>query len=116
MTKEEFLQQCSLLPGASLDCPFRSGKGLVARHRASRRWFALLMEREGRPFVNLKCDPMKADFWRRSCPGVHPGWHMDHLHWNSVCLQEVPDELVCEMLRDSYRLTAAKQDREALLW
>lgn len=116
MTEEEFLRQCRLLPGAELDRPFRSQEGTVARHGASRKWFALLTEHKGRRFVNLKCDPIKADFLRRTCPGVQPAWHMDHTHWNSVYLSEAPDELIQELLQDSYRLTATKRDKEGAPW
>ena len=108
MTKDELLALCAAYPGAAVDCPFEDGGNVVVRHAAGRKWFALVFERDGKLCVNLKCEPMKADFWRAAYPAVTPGWHMNHTHWNTVEVNAgVPPEDLCEMISDSYRLTTS---------
>ena len=109
MTKEELLALCAAYPGAAVDCPFEGDRdSVVARHTSGRKWFALVLERGGRLCVNLKCGPMKADFWRAAYPAVTPAWHMNHVHWNTVDVNAgVPLDDLREMISDSYRLTAA---------
>jgi len=50
------------------------------RHRANTKSFALIYERDGKLYVNLKCDPFEADFLRQAFEGVIPGWHMKKEH------------------------------------
>lgn len=110
MTKEKFLAQCLCLPDAVRDTPFRDENWTAARHRQGGKIFALVYERGGKLFVNLKCEPMKAEFWRASLPGVSPGYHMNKVHWNTVDLASPPPPAaLAEMLHDSYALTKAKQ-------
>ena len=102
MTKDELLALCAAYPGAAVDCPFEDGGNVVVRHAAGRKWFALVFERDGKLCVNLKCEPMKADFWRAAYPAVTPGWHMNHTHWNTVEVNAgVPRVDICEMISDS---------------
>ena len=111
MTREAFLRLCAELPGAILDQPFEGDfVTTVARHLGNRRWFAVLMEREDGPFVNLKCEPIKRAFLRGAYRGITPGWHMNKEHWISVSLSaDVPDGLLRLLAEDSHRLTAPKR-------
>lgn len=57
------------------------------------------------PSVNLKCDPDYALELRAIYDGVKPGYHMSKVHWNTVAIkQDVPDELVYELISHSYDL------------
>ena len=70
MTKDAFLEFCAALPGAQIDQPFEKDfTTTVARHGATRRWFALYMEVKGEAIVNLKCEMLRADFWRGQFQG-----------------------------------------------
>ena len=42
------------------------------------------MRHGGQLYLNLKCDPMEAEFFRRVYEGVIPGYHMNKTHWNTV--------------------------------
>lgn len=110
MTKKFFLQQGIAQVDAVCDCPFDGDtNSTILRHQKSRKWFALVYERDGAAYANLKCEPMQADFWRSVYAEVTPAWHMNKTHWNTVRLDgSVPDAVLCEMLADSYALTAAK--------
>lgn len=64
------------------------------------------MELDGRVIVNLKCDPMQADFLRRIYKGIVPAYHMNKTHWNTVYLDsDVPDEEIENMTLESFNLT-----------
>lgn len=110
MTKEEFLDFCRNLGGAELDSPFDEDfETVVARHSDNRKWFALVMEHKGKWIVNLKCEPMEADFLRRAFEGVTPAYHMNKTHWNTVYLDsDVPREEIERMTLASFELTAKK--------
>ncbi len=69
--------------------------------------------------VNLKCDPDKALELRDQYESVQPGYHMNKKHWNTVLLDgSVPEELVHEMILESYKLVVSslkKVDKERIL-
>ncbi|NLW78614.1 MAG: MmcQ/YjbR family DNA-binding protein [Ruminococcaceae bacterium] len=97
------------LPGAYLDYPF-DDKIPVLRHRGNGKIFAFFIQRAGVSMVNLKCEPMVADFWRDVYADVLPGYHMNKTHWNSILLPGcVPEADLVTMINDSHRLTAPKR-------
>ena len=58
--------------------------------------------------VSLKCDPELAVRLRAEHPTIIPGYHLNKRHWNTVTLDgSVPDEMVAEMIGDSYALVVA---------
>ncbi|WP_333770857.1 MmcQ/YjbR family DNA-binding protein [Streptomyces sp. IBSBF 2435] len=62
--------------------------------------------------VSLKCDPEIALQLRTAHRGITPGWHLNKRHWNTVLLDDsIPDDLVREMIEDSYDLIVAKLPR-----
>lgn len=68
--------------------------------------------REGAAFVNLKCEPLEASLLRQAFSGLRPGYHMNKQHWVSVYLQsDVPDELICQLTMESFRLTERSKRR-----
>lgn len=116
MTRRELIDLCLTFPGAYEDYPFDDTAGVgvwtVMRHRENKKSFALIFERMGRLCVNLKCDPMQADFWRGVYKDCQPGWHMNKVHWNTICLGgDVPEEELAGMIRDSFVLTKTKKAR-----
>jgi predicted DNA-binding protein (MmcQ/YjbR family) len=67
--------------------------------------------------VNLKCDPERAIKLREHYPEqIHPGYHMNKKHWNTVSL-DLSEALLRELIDHSYELVVKslkKADREAL--
>ena len=115
MTREAFVAFCESLPGAAVDKPFAmDALTTVARHEKNKRWFAILMQREGENFVNLKCRPAEAAILRGSFEGIKPGFHMNKNHWISVYLNEVPLDVIKKLTEDSHRLTAPKMRKVKL--
>lgn len=114
MTKEQYLEFCRGIDGAETDQPFNEDFSTwICRHSDTRKWFAAVMEHEGRWIVDLKCDPMESDFLRKAFEGIIPAYHMNKLHWNTVYLEsDVPDEELKRMTLNSFALTDKKGSRK----
>lgn len=120
--------------GVSPDFPFGESPDEAYgtfRHADNRKWFALIMniklaallrtknkvaagsgngEENGKPdtcidIVNLKILPEKGTTLR-SEKGIYPAYHMNHIHWISVVLNDtLSDDRVMELIDESFRLT-----------
>ena len=113
MTRRELIDLCLSYPGSYEDYPFddftnAGGDGTswtVMRHRGNKKSFALIFERDGL-CINLKCEPMRADFLRSALPGVMPAYHMNKERWVSLLLGSSADREQAEaLLRLSYENT-----------
>ena len=69
-------------------------------------------EKEGKHCVNLKCDPLRADFLRRIYSWVTPGYHMNKVHWNTIWLNNADEDEVRSMILHSYLLTARNRQKK----
>lgn len=113
MTREEYIEYCKTIVGAVCDTPFEDSDIIIVRHIDTRKWFAAVMKLDGKDIVNLKCEPMEADFLRAAYEGVAPGYHMNKTHWNTVLLNsDVPDEEIIGMTEKSFVLTAKKSPKK----
>ena len=116
MTRKQLRDFCLSFPGAVEEFPFGPETHV---YKARRKIFAL--SAMASPLkVSLKCDPDLADELRRSYPDVVPGYHLNKRHWNTVTLDgSLPDEMVLDMLEDSYDLVVSampRKTRERLGW
>lgn len=112
MTKQELIAYCLTFPSAYEDYPF-DDQTAVMRHRSNTKMFALIAEREGKVYINLKCDPIKADFLRTVYQSVTPGFHMNKTHWNSVDPGgDVPRDELFQQIQESFDLTAPKGKKQ----
>ena len=111
MIKEKYIEFCKTIMGTSIDQPFPDDfETYVVRHTINKKWFALIMELNGKTVVNLKCEPMQADFMREIYTGLIPAYHMNKTHWNTVLLDsDVTDEEIERMTLDSFGLTDKKK-------
>lgn len=119
MTRRELIDYCLTYPDAYEDYPFDdikdAGAWTVMRHRLNKKAFAFIYERSGL-CVNLKCEPLRADFLRQLYAGVTPGFHMNKVHWNTVAVDSViSEDALYDMIEHSYRLTY-KQQTEKKRW
>ncbi len=113
MTKNEYLEFCGTIAAAVSDMPFENdAESVVIRHRDTHKWFAIVMELNGKTIVNLKCEPDEADFLRSAYEGVIPAYHMNKTHWNTVFLDsDVPEGEIVRMTMNSFKLTMKKTAR-----
>lgn len=117
MTRRELIDFCLTFPAAYEDYPFDDiidgGAWTVIRHRTNKKSFAMIYERNGKLCVNLKCDPLEADFLRQAFADVKPAYHMNKIHWNTVTLGgDVPEEELKRMVGQSYDLIKPKVRRK----
>ncbi|HBR34608.1 MAG TPA: hypothetical protein DD734_08235 [Firmicutes bacterium] len=113
MTRQELIDFCLTFPAVYEDYPFDdiidAGAWTVMRHRTNRKGFAHIYERNGKLCVNLKCEPLEADFLRQAFADVTPAYHMNKVHWNTVTLGgDVPGDELKRMVERSYDLIKPK--------
>ena len=112
-TRDEVIAFCMTMPGAYEDYPFHDANWTAMRFRENRKSFALVYERAGLIWINVKCSPEWMEVWRAAFPSVIPAYHMNKRHWNSIVLDgSIDDADVRTMIAESYRLvTERKQKR-----
>ena len=109
MELEELRAYLLAKPGAEETYPF-DPVTLVAK--VGGKLFALFSVDEAPLRLNLKCLPEQAEVLRELYPAVRPGYHMNKRHWNTVILDgSLPDEDICGMIDESYRLVVEKLPR-----
>jgi predicted DNA-binding protein (MmcQ/YjbR family) len=96
---------CMEQAGAEETFPFAPG---VSVFKVAGKMFALA-DLAAQPLsVNLKCVPEVAVKLRIEYAAITAGYHMNKQHWNTVLIDgSVPDQLVREMIEDSYDLVRA---------
>ena len=104
--RKDVIDFCKTFENVYEDYPFRDDNWTLMRHRNNKKTFATVFERNGKIWINVKCEPSFTYFWRNAFEGVIPAYHMNKEHWNSIILDgTVPDDAVMNMIADSYKLT-----------
>lgn len=121
MTRQELFEYCRSAYGTSPDYPF-DGKPQTAvlRHTDNQKWYALTMRVSRRKFgqnsdevvdvVNLKL-PLEMFGAFGASEGVYPAYHMNKLHWVSVLLPDVPNDLLEFLISVSFDVTKRKNGK-----
>ncbi|MFC4096168.1 MmcQ/YjbR family DNA-binding protein [Euzebyella saccharophila] len=106
MNIEAFRDYCLAKKGVTEELPF-GPDALV--FKVLGKMFALSALDRLPSQVNLKCDPDRAILLREEHDGaIIPGYHMNKVHWNTVMLNEVPPQLITELIDHSYELVVSK--------
>ncbi len=104
-TRQEAVGYSLTFPDVYEDYPFHDLNWTCMRIRTNKRIFAWIFEREGRIWVNVKCDSEWRDFWRETYESVIPAYHMNKRYWNSVILDgSIPEKEIRRMIAESYDL------------
>jgi predicted DNA-binding protein (MmcQ/YjbR family) len=105
----ELKHRCLALPGAVEDFPFGDE---VSVFKVGGKMFALC-QLGARPLqLSLKCEPDLAAQLRAAHPAIAPGYHLNKRHWNTITLDgSLPDQMVADLLGDSYDLVVAALPR-----
>lgn len=109
-TREEVLTFAQSFPDSYIDYPFHDANWACARIRGNKKMFACIYQREGRIWINVKCDPQWRDLWRETFPAVVPAYHMNKGHWNSIILDgSIPEAEIHRMIAESYDLCRSRK-------
>ena len=102
MNPRELKAACLAMPGAVEGFPFGDE---VSVFKVAGKMFAAC-NLDGQPLqVSVKCDPDLAVQLRAAHPAIAPGYHLNKRHWNTITLDgSLPDQMVTDMLGDSYDL------------
>ena len=105
MDGHELKTLCLSFPGAVEDFPFGDE---VSVFKVGGKMFAA-SHLDAQPLqVSVKCDPEIALRLRADHPAVAPGYHLNKRHWNTVTIDgSLPDQMLSEMLTDSYDLVVS---------
>ena len=115
MSGPELRAFCLDLPAATEEYPFDSNPQLCT-FKVHGKVFAFCAWERPPVEVGLKCDPQIALGLRAAYPAITPGYHLNKRHWNTVKLDgTVADELVREMIQDSFDLVVDKLPRHQRL-
>ena len=110
-----------LLAKPAVTKDFKSEWNWIRYFVGGKMFAAVLLGTDGKPYyINLKLDPLEGDFLRRQYEDIVPGYYSNKQHWNSVNPDgAVPDDLLREMLDQSYKLVlqglSKKKQQETLI-
>jgi predicted DNA-binding protein (MmcQ/YjbR family) len=117
MNPAKLRDQCLSFPGAEETFPFGPKTSVF---KVAGKMFALSQLGAGSLRVSLKCEPQLAEALRGAHGAVLPGYHLNKRHWNTVVIDgSLPDDVVRDMIEDSYDLVVSKLPRarrRALGW
>ena len=110
MRWDELRAACLQMPGAVETFSF--GPGCSVFKAPNTKMFAVSVTSAEPLAVSVKCDPDRASDLRRDYSAVVEGYHLNKRHWITVTLNShVPDEMVRELIEDSYDLVKAPATR-----
>lgn len=111
-TRQEVIDTCLTLPFAYEDYPFGE-EWAIMRHRENDKIFAMIFQRQGHIWINVKAEPLKGDFWRQLYPAVVPAYHMNKQHWVSIILDgSMKKNEIFLLIQDSFELTLPKRRKK----
>ncbi len=104
MYLDELIDYCERKPGVTQGFPFDKDT-LVLKVGGKMFLLTSLSDWEqGKPSLNLKCDPDRALELRAAYDQIVPGYHMNKTHWNTVSVNGMPAKLLLELINHSYEL------------
>ena len=105
MDQYELKAVCLTLPGAREEFPFGDE---VSVFKVGGKMFALSILDHSPLQLSVKCEPELAVQLRAAHPAIVPGYHLNKRHWNTITLDgSLPDQMVTDLLIDSYDLVVA---------
>ena len=104
-TREEALKYGLSFYDTYQDAPFSDLNWQLVRYKGNGKAFLWTYEKDGFINLNVKADPFRAIYWRKTYESVIPGYHQNKDHWNTVILNgSIPDDDVKAMIAESYEL------------
>ena len=108
MNWEQLRATCLALPDAIETFSF--GPGCSVFKAPNGRMFAVSVTSAEPLDISVKCDPDVAADLRQCFAAITEGYHLDKRHWiTMVANADVPDDMLGDLIRDSYDLVAARR-------
>jgi len=105
MNIEEFRELCLQKKGVTEEFPFDADTLVF---KVMGKIFTIAPLERIPTQVNLKCDPEKAIELRETYDGIIiPGYHMSKVHWNTLFLEQLPANLISDLVHHSYELVVS---------
>jgi predicted DNA-binding protein (MmcQ/YjbR family) len=109
VTPAQLRRLCLGLSGAEETFPFGPETSVF---KARGKMFALAALKRKPLKVSVKCEPEVGEQLRGTYVEIEPGYHLNKRHWLTVtCEGSVSDELVRELVAESYDLVAGAARR-----
>ena len=107
MNKREIIEFCLTLPNTFEDMPFEDDlETTVMKHMNKKKWYALLMNVNGKLYLNVKTNPEYSELLRSIYKYIIPAYHMNKQHWNTIIIDDAVDaSLVKELIEQCHNLT-----------
>jgi predicted DNA-binding protein (MmcQ/YjbR family) len=106
MNIEVFREYCISKKGITEEFPFDESTLVF---KVMGKMFALVALERIPSQANLKCDQERAIALREEYDGViTPGYHMSKVHWNTIFLEDLPPNLIGDLVDHSYDLVVSK--------
>ena len=86
--------------------PFGEDEAVV--YKIGGKWFAVHIFSRPDIFA-VKCHPDRAILLRDQYPAITPAWHFNKRHWNDICVDFLPAEIIRREICHSY-LTVIKKN------
>lgn len=112
MNKDELIKRCIISADAIETYPFKdktNSEYAVMRHKSNGKWFALIFHLDKKLCINLKCKPIDGAILRDNYKFITPAWHMNKAHWIKVEVNKSPLDLLDNIIKNSFELTAPKK-------
>lgn len=106
MEIDELRTYCIAKPGVTEVFPFGPD---VLVFKVLGKMFALVSLAAEKAKVSLKCAPDRGIELRETYfDRIQGAYHMNKKHWNSLDIEQLPSQLVCELTDHSYALVVEK--------
>jgi predicted DNA-binding protein (MmcQ/YjbR family) len=106
MDARELREHCLSFHGSTETFPFSAGTSVF---KVDGKIFAIAALARTPLQVSLKCEPHLAQQLREANPAVHPGYHLNKRHWNTVTVDgSIADHMLKDMIEDSYDLVMSQ--------
>lgn len=115
MDKKELIKRCLIFEDALETYPFKDktyDEYAVLRHNSNGKWFGLVFYLNDTLCINLKCNPVESAILRDEYPFILPAWHMNKAHWIMVDVNNSPVDLLDDLIKGSFELTAKKNSQK----
>ncbi len=71
-------------------------------------------DRNKRPILTLKLEPMLSDMLRKEYQDIVPGYYMNKLHWSTIYVDgTVPNDVILDIINTSYTLVYSSLSKKA---